>query len=182
MVVIGVLGGIAAGLLVGGITNRLIMRILAVVNDEKAGIMTENGNITGEITAGGTFGLIIFLGLVSGIIGGLSYVVIRRWLPGGGLLKGLAFGLVLLCFSGTIIFDPDNVDFALFGPRQLSVGLFALLFPLYGVAVSLIVERYDRYVPPFFTRTSITVFGYLLIAGLCAFGLSHTVVAINDIV
>jgi len=182
MMVIGVLGGIAAGILVGGIANRLIMRILAMVNEEKAGVMTENGNITGEITAGGTMGLIIFVGLVSGIIGGLVYVVIRRWLPGGGLLKGVAFGLVLLCFFGTIVFEPDNVDFALFGPRQLSVGLFALLFPLYGVVVSFFVERYDRYVPSLFTRSSITVIGYLLLAGLCAFGLSRTVVAINTIV
>ena len=146
MVVIGVLGGIAAGFLVGGIANRLIMRILAMVNWEKAGVMTENG----KMTAGGTIGLIVFVGLISGIIGGLMYVVIRRWLPGYGLLKGLAFGLVLLCFFGTIVFDPDNIDFALFGPRELSVGLFALLFPLYGIVVSLVVERYDRYVPPFF--------------------------------
>ena len=182
MVVIGLLGGIAAGFLVGGIANRLIMRILALVNEDKAGAMTENGNISGDITAGGTFGLIVFVGLVSGIIGGFGYVLIRRWLPGGRLLKGVAFGLVLLCFSSITVFDPDNVDFALFGPRQLSVGLFALLFPLYGVVLSLIVERYDRYVPPLFTRSSITVLGYLLIAGLCAFGLSRTVVAINDIV
>ena len=181
-VAIGFLGGIAAGILVGGIANRLIMRILAMVNEDKAGVMTENGNITGEVTAGGTFGLIFFVGLLSGIMGGLMYIVIRRWLPGGGLLKGVAFGLILLCFSGLIVFDPDNFDFALFGPKPLSVGLFALLFPLYGVVVSVIVDRYDRYVPPLFTRSSITVLGYLLIAGLCAFGLSHTVVAINDIV
>ena len=144
--------------------------------------MTENGNITGEITAGGTFGLIIFVGLISGVIGGLVYVMIRRWLPGGRLLKGVAFGIVLLCFFGTIVFDADNFDFALFGPRQLSVGLFALLFPLYGVVASLFVERFDRYVPPLFTRSSITVLGYILIAGLCAFGLSRTAVAINAIV
>ena len=91
-------------------------------------------------------------------------------------------GLVLLCFFGAILFEPDNVDFALFGPRQLSVGLFALLFPLYGVVASLVVERYDQYVPPLFTRSSVTVLGYLSIAGLSAFGLSRTVVAINAIV
>ena len=182
MVVIGVLASIAAGILVGGIANRLIMRILAMVNEETAGVVTENGNISGEITAGGTLGLIIFVGVASGIVGGLVYVIIRRWLPGGGLLKGVVFGLILLCLFGTLVFDPDNIDFALFGPRQLSVGLFALLFPLYGVVASLFVERFDRYVPPFFTRLSVTVLGYLLIAGLCAFGLSRTVVAINGIV
>ena len=182
MVVMGLSGGIAAGFLVGGIASRIIMRILAMVNEEKAGVMTENCNISGEITVGGTFGLIIFVGIVSGVVGGLVYVMIRRWLPGGVLLKGVVFGLILLCFFGAIVFDPDNIDFALFGPRQLSVGLFALLFPLYGVVASLLIERIDRYVPPLFTRWSITVLGYLLIAGLGAFGLSRTVVAINSIV
>ena len=181
MFIIGILGGIPAGVLVGGIGSRLIMRILAMVNEEQAGVMTENGNVAGEITVGGTLGLIIFVGLVSGVIGGFGYVLIRRWLPSGRFLRGIAFGLVLLCFSARL-FDPDNVDFELFGPRQLAVGLFALLFPLVGVGISLFIERYDRYLPPLFTRTSITVLGYLLIAGLCAFGLSRTVPAINAIV
>ena len=188
MVIIGISASIAAGIVVGGVGARLIMRILAMVNEDNTGVMTGNGNISGEITVGGTLGLIIFVGLVSGVLVGFVYVVIRRWLPGGGLLKGVAFGLVLLCFAGitppglATLFDPDNVDFALFGPRQLAVGLFLLLFPLYGVVASLFVERFDRYVPPLFTRAPITVLGYLLIAGLCAFGLSRTVPAINGIV
>ena len=181
MLGMGAFGGIAAGILVGGIVNRLIMRILAMLNEEKAGVMTENGNITGEITAGGTLGLIIFVGIITGVVGGLIYVLVRRWLPGSGLLKGVAYGLVLLCWFGTLVFDPDNFDFALFGPKQLSVGLFALLFPLFGVAASLFVERFDRYVPPLFMRSYITVLGYLVIAGTCAFGLSRTVPAINSI-
>lgn len=61
MVIMGIMGGIAAGILVGGIAGRLIMRILAMANGELAGVMTENGNISGEITAGGTLGLIIFV-------------------------------------------------------------------------------------------------------------------------
>ena len=56
------------------------------------------------------------------------------------------------------------------------------MFLLYGVVVSLFVERYNKYVPPLFTRSSITVLGYLLIAGLCAFGLFRTVPVINAIV
>ena len=181
MAVIGVLGGIAAGVLVGGIAGRLLMRILAMVNDEKAGVMTENGNISGDITVGGTFGLIIFVGFFTGVNGGPIYVLIRRWLPGGGLLKGLVFGLLLLCFFGSVVFDPENVDFVLFGPRELNVALFALLFPLYGVVASSIVERFDRYVPPLFIRSSITALGYLLIAGFAAFGLFHTVLDITEI-
>ena len=59
MFIIGILGGIPAGVLVGGIGSRLIMRILAMVNEEQAGVMTENGNIAGEITVLGTLGLIL---------------------------------------------------------------------------------------------------------------------------
>ena len=187
MLLIGPSVGIAAGILVAGIGSRLIMRILAMVNEEQAGVATENGNIAGEITAGGTFGLIIGVGLASGVIGGLVYVVIRRWLLGSGLMKGVVFGLILLCFSGITppglapLFDPENVDFALFGPKQFAVGLFALMIVLHGVVVSLLVERYDQYVPPLFARSSVTVLGYLLIAGLCALGLSRTVPVINAI-
>ena len=186
MVVVGILGGIPVGILVGGVGARLIMRVLAMVNEEQAGVLTENGAISGEITAGGTISLIISVGVVSGVISGFGYVMIRRWLPSEGLLKGLAFGLFLLCFSGAIppslapLFN-NEVDFALFGPGLLSVGLFALLFMLVGIGVSLFIERFDQYVPPLFDRSSVTVLGYLSIAGLCAIGLFFTVPAIIDI-
>jgi len=54
MLIVGSLGGILAGILVGGMGSRLIMRILAMVNEDKAGVMTENGNIAGDIIVGGT--------------------------------------------------------------------------------------------------------------------------------
>ena len=121
------------------------------------------------------------MGIVLGIIGGVTYVVVRRWLPGSGWLKGIAFGLLLLCFFGAVLFNPDNVDFALFGPKPLSVGLFALLFPLYGVVASLLIERFDQYVPPLFTRPSTTVLGYLVLSGAGGVGLFRTVAALNTI-
>ena len=77
--------GAVAGFFVGGIGSRIVMWILAVVNSEVSGIPTENGNIVGEITVGGTLGLLIFGGIFTGIIGGLFYVMIRRWVPGTGL-------------------------------------------------------------------------------------------------
>ena len=141
MVIVGPLAGIPAGILVGGIGSRLIMRILAMVNEEKAGVMTANGNISGEITAGGTLGLIIGVGLVSGVIGGLTYVTIRRWLPGGRLLKGVASGLVLLCFSGinpdplAPLFDPDNVDSAIWSKAAKCRTLCSDVSTLWGSCV-----------------------------------------------
>ena len=157
------------------------MRILAMLNEEKAGVMTGNGDIAGDITVGGTFSVVVFVGIVGGFVGGAVYVVIRRWLPGDSLLKGLAYGLVLICLFGSVLFDPDNVDFVLFGPKQLTVALFALLFLLYGIVASLVIERLDQYVPPPFAWRPVTALGYFLIAGFAAFGLFHTVQDINGI-
>ena len=182
MVSLGALGGLVSGLLVGGIANRLVMRVLAVVNSDKAGLVTENGNIAGEITGGGTVGLIIFVGVVSGVGGGLIYVAVRRWLPDFWPVKGLTFGLVLFCIFGRIIvFDPDNIDFPLFGPGALSVALFALLFVLYGVVASPVIDRLDRHVPVLFYSRPITLIGYLALGAASGFGLYRVVPAINSI-
>ena len=170
MVSLGALGGLITGLLVGGIANRLVMRILALVNGDRAGLVTENGNVAGEITAGGTAGLIIFVGVVSGVIGGLIYVTIRRWLPDLWPIKGLTFGLVLLCIFGRIlVFDSDNIDFA----------LFALLFVMFGVVASLATDRLDRHVPALFYSRPITWIGYLALGGAGGFGLYRLVPAIS---
>ena len=181
MVGFGILGGIVAGVLVGGVANRLVMRLLAMVNSAKDGIVTENGNVSGAITAEGTFGLIVFGGGL-GLFAGLIYVAVRPWLPGRPLLKGVVFGMGLLCLFGGVVFDPENVDFALFGPRPLGVGLFTALFPLYGVVAAPLIERWDRYVPPVPPLIRpVTWLGYLGLGGLSAFGLFHTVRAINAI-
>ena len=139
------------------------MRILATLNSELSGVVTENGNISGEITVGGTIGLIIFGGVFTGIFGGLVYVLVRRWVPGSGVWKGLAFGGILFLLVGFDILDKDNVDFTLFGPPLLAVVLFALLFPLYGLLLSLTVERLNRTVPSLFYSRSVTFVGYVLV-------------------
>jgi len=70
MVIMGLLGGMAAGILVGGVGGRLIMRILAILNEEKAGVMTGNGNLSGDIGVGGTLTVVVFVGIVGGLVGG----------------------------------------------------------------------------------------------------------------
>ena len=177
----GLLSGAVAGVIVGGIGSRIVMRILAVVNNELSGIPTENGNVVGEITVGGTLGLLIFGGIFAGIIGGLFYVLIRRWVPGTGLWKGLAFGIILFLLVGGVVIDKDNIDFELIGPSTLAVSLFAFLFPLYGLVLSPMMERFDPYVPPLFLHPVGTVIGYVLLGGLCVVGLVLDVVALNAI-
>ena len=66
----GGLAGLAVGIVVGGIGGRVAMRLIALLIPEATGSSTENGNRIGDITLGGSFGLILFGGLFVGIFVG----------------------------------------------------------------------------------------------------------------
>ena len=176
-----VLAGYLTAIIVGGVGSRVVMRILAMINGDRAGVATEAGNIAGEITLGGTISLMFFASGFAALPGGLLYPVVRRWLPGPSVWKGLTYGALLFCLFGSIVVEKDNPDFALFGPRPLAVFLFAMLFPLYGLLLSAMAERFLSPVPAGFLNPLVTAAGYAILAGLAAFGLVRTVVAINTI-
>jgi hypothetical protein len=141
-----VAAGLAAGVLTAGLGGRLMMRILAATSDDRVqGLTTEADETIGEITVSGTISVVVFVGVASGLLGGLVYVIIRRWLPGsarraGLVLGGLAIGLAPLIDA----LDSDSADFFLLDPDLLSVVLIVLLFPLWGMTVASMIERADR--------------------------------------
>ena len=86
------LAGLIAGFLVGGIGGRLFMRIAgAAAPDRAQGAGTEAGFTVGEVTAEGTIGLIVFIGIFVGVIGAVVYVVSIPWLSWAGRWRGLLF-------------------------------------------------------------------------------------------
>jgi len=136
------LSGIVAGVLVGGLLGRLVMRVSGyMAGPALAGVHTENGNVVGDITAAGTIALIIFVGLPSGILGGLLYALLEPWLRRLRPWHGLAYGVALLATAGFAFLDPVNFDFRRFGVPALNVAMFAALFVLFGVATAWLFER-----------------------------------------
>ena len=104
-VVVGVVGGFWAGALVTGPAMRLIMRLLAAnARDDVQGRITEMDAVIGEINLDGTIGLVVFGGILPGLLSGVIYVAIRPWLP-RGRLGGLAFGALHLVLAATRL-DP----------------------------------------------------------------------------
>ncbi|CAN5115338.1 hypothetical protein BH20ACT24_BH20ACT24_21140 [soil metagenome] len=143
-VTIGGVAGAVAGVLVGGLGGRLVMRLSAIAADPSViGAVTENGNRVGEITAGGTIGLIAFGGLFLGISGGILFVVARPWLRWAGRLRGPVFGAFALATAGHAVIDDDNFDFFLLRPAWLNVLMFSLVFLLYGVTVQALTDRIE---------------------------------------
>ena len=146
---VGMLGGMLAGGLVGGLGGRLMMRILAATSGDGAqGLLTEADERVGKITTDGTLGIVIFVGIAGGVVGGLLYVVVRRWLPRPAWLAGLTLGaLLLVVFARLDPLSPHNRDFSILHPAWLAVVLVAVLFPLFGLTVAPLVERLERGYP-----------------------------------
>lgn len=131
--------GVAAavsGVLVLGVGGRLVMFISRVLHPDAAGRITENGNRIGEFTVDGTIELIVFGGLLSGVVAGVVWVLIREWIPDNPALVGAG----AVAIGGFALVEADNPDFViLVDPRVDLVLLLGLLF-LFGVAL----HRFDH--------------------------------------
>jgi hypothetical protein len=144
---VGALGGLPAGLIAGGVGSRIVMRIVAITaGSADQGAITDAEATVGEISAGGTIFLLL-VGSFAGVVGGVVYMGVRRWVADGGRWKGLIFGLLLLTIFGSLIIEGGNVDFHKFGYAALNVPMFAALFVTFGLLVALFVDRIERMLP-----------------------------------
>jgi hypothetical protein len=142
----GGLAGMVAGFLVGGIGSRLFMRIAgAASGSQGAGRVTEAGFTVGEVSPIGTFFLILFIGIASGIVGAGMYLVMQPWLGWAHRWRGAAFGIVLFALTSATsdLMNPDNRDFSILGNGLLLVALMVGLFVAFGVVVDLAFRRFD---------------------------------------
>ena len=57
--------GLVVGLVIAGLGSRLVMGLLAVADPDAEGSFTESGNQIGDLTLGGTLGLVGFVGVPS---------------------------------------------------------------------------------------------------------------------
>lgn len=137
--------GSIAGMVAGGIGGRLAMRLSGIfAGPELQGAITQNANVVGHITVGGTIELIVFSGLLDGLFAGFVYMALQPWLRNLGGLAPLGFGLILLAAFGSVRIDPQNADFRRFGPPILNVSMFAAIFVLCGVLLTKLAPALDQ--------------------------------------
>jgi len=139
-VALGGLAGAIAGVVVLGVGGRLVMFMSRLLHPEALGRITENGNRVGEFTVEGTIGLIIFGGLLSGLLAGVVWVLVREWIPNKAALVGLG----AVAIGGSFLIQGNNRDFVILqDPRLDLVLLLGLLF-LFGVVLYWIDELLDK--------------------------------------
>jgi hypothetical protein len=160
----GGLAGTVASVLFLGIGARVVMRISALLNPEAEGAVTENENVVGEITVAGTLELIIFIGILGGLVVGLVWVVVREWLPADPKARALLAALLTLVAGSVAVISADNPDFALLDPPALHLALFVALLFLTGLATAVLDTDLARWLPS--SRLADILYG-----GLAAFGL-----------
>lgn len=144
---IGSTAAMAAGLLAGGIGSRIAMSLVAVADPSVTGLLTANDNRVGEMSVAGSLFLALTATLVSAFHGGVLYIASGRLLPGSTVVRGVLFGVALLCVFGTEIIDPTNPDFVRFASPAWDIGLFAGLFVAFGLVASGVGAAMERRLP-----------------------------------
>lgn len=144
--------GALAGVLVFGVGGRLAMRLLAITSDDSVqGAFSDDAEVIGQFTLGGTIGFIIFVGLFFGLIGGLLYGALRALLPRPRWQRVLASGGVVAAIGTPILIKPDGRDFTILEPGWLAVALFVVLPFAFGALVAVLADR----MRPFYETASL---------------------------
>jgi hypothetical protein len=165
------LASLVSGVLVGGVGGRIVMSVSArAAGVDMAGRLTENGNTIGVFTVGGTIALILFGGLLGGMIGSVGVVASDPWLSWMGPFRGVGYGFVVLALFGYNTFA--SVDFLILDPVGLNVAMFLSLIFGFGLVVVLAVRVLDRRLPDAKDNEQP---GWLVVVGLGAFPLGLSV-------
>jgi len=133
-----VVAGLVAGVAVGGVGGRLAMLLLRVTsNDAVLGLESDDGFVIGRVS-GATFFLLLFTGVL-GVVGSLGYLAVRAWIPEGS--RAAWTGVFGAAVGSAAVVHSDGIDFVLLQPLWLAIALFVALPAIYGVVMSLLVER-----------------------------------------
>jgi len=120
------------------------MFLSRLLHPEAIGRFTENGNEIGVFTLDGSFGLLLFGGLASGLIAASVWVVMRPWIP---RRSPPIVGLWAVAIGGFHLVAADNPDFVILGDPAIDIALLLGLVFAFGAAVYLLDRALDRRLP-----------------------------------
>lgn len=142
--------GLVAGVAVGGVGGRYLMRLAAATSDDSVqGFLTDADERVGRITFGGSMFLVAFIGVLIMPVFGVAYRFVRRWLPSRTWVAGLCFAALPAAALGRVInfTNPLNKDFSILSPTPLIALMIVALIALYGVTLAATHEWLERRMP-----------------------------------
>jgi hypothetical protein len=143
----GGLAGLIAGLVFLGLGSRLVMRASALLSPDSTGLLTENDNVVGEITLGGTLELVIFVGLFGGLLSGTLWVIMRDWLPLKAASRITLAGLIAAMLGSSAVINDGNEDFHKLSAPGANIAMFVAIVGLTGAATAALNAPLTRRLP-----------------------------------
>ncbi len=143
----GGLAGLIVGVALAGVGGRLVMRLAALLVPSADGAFTENGNRIGDITLGGTLGIVVGLGLLFGAVAGSLWVVVRPWLPSSRQARLVVTIPIAVALGTPGLIEARNRDFDILQHDPLVVVSLVALVALFGPALVLVDAWLDRRLP-----------------------------------
>ncbi len=176
------LAGGLGGLVVGGIFGRLFMALLAALNEEDAGAMTDDAFPIGRFTLAGTLNLVSFT-VAIGVIGGLLFLLLRGLRFGPPWFRILSMVVGVTIVVGSLMVHSDGVDFRVLQPWWLGVTLTLAVPFLYTLMVSALADRWLDDGPSIWSKLPAAVPWIVraLLVALIAIALVDLVTTIDEI-
>lgn len=136
--------GIAVGVVVVGLGSRVAMFALRLTSpDSVIGVKSDDDFTIGEFTLAGTYNLAM-LGASVGIVGVAAYQCVSPRLIGPTWFKRLTVALAAGAVVGSMLVNPDGIDFRVLKPTWFAVGSFVLLPAVFGATIGPVVDRVSQ--------------------------------------
>lgn len=135
--------GLVIGFVVIGWGSRLAMMLLARLNPEVTGQLSDDGFPMGRFDLGDTMGL-VFFGTIVGVFGGLVFLGIRNLRFGPPWFRTTSMTVGPTVVAGSILVHSDGIDFRILEPTWLAIGLFVALPALSAYSVATLADRWLR--------------------------------------
>lgn len=135
--------GLVAGFVINGAGSRLAMMLLARLNPQVTGRLSDDGFRMGQFTLADTAGL-VFFGTAVGVLGGLLFLAIRQLRFGSAWFRTASMVVGPAVVVGSMLVHTDGIDFRVLEPTWLAIGLFVALPGLFAYVVSRLVDRWLR--------------------------------------
>jgi hypothetical protein len=135
--------GALLGALVGGVGARLAMMLLAGLNPEDTGMLSDDGFPIGRFTLDGSLQL-LGAGLQMGLIGAAVYAGVRWLRFGPRWFQVLSLSAGAAVVVGSQLVHTDGIDFTLLQPAGLGIATFVLIPAVYTALLTLLAEHWLR--------------------------------------
>ena len=117
------------------------MFVLAELNPEESGVLTDDGVPIGQFTVSGTLNLLVITTVI-GVIGGLVFLALRGLRFGPRWFRVLSMPVGATMVVGSMLVHSEGVDFTLLQPVELGVAMTLAVPFLYTLLVAFLADRW----------------------------------------